>query len=49
MAESEGIFLDPTYTGKVFSGLVGNVRAGRIPAGSSVLFVHTGGATALLS
>lgn len=49
MAESEGIFLDPTYTGKVFSGLVGNVRAGCIPAGSSVLFVHTGGATALLS
>lgn len=49
LARAEGIFLDPTYTGKVFAGLVGNVRAGTIPAGSTVLFIHTGGATALLA
>ena len=49
LARAEGIFLDPTYTGKVFAGLVGNVRAGVIPAGSTVLFIHTGGAAALLA
>lgn len=49
LARDEGIFLDPTYTGKVFAGLVGNVRSGAIPAGSTVLFVHTGGAAALLA
>lgn len=49
LAESEGIFLDPTYTGKVFAGLIGCVQSGRIPKGSRVLFIHTGGAAALLA
>ncbi|HBR1311106.1 TPA: D-cysteine desulfhydrase family protein [Klebsiella quasipneumoniae subsp. quasipneumoniae] len=49
MASKEGIFLDPTYTGKVMSGLIGHVKKGLIPSGSRVLFVHTGGATALLA
>lgn len=49
VARSEGVFLDPTYTAKVFAGLVGNVQSGRLPPSSRVLFVHTGGSTALLS
>lgn len=49
MASREGILLDPTYTGKVMSGLFGEVESGRIPPGSRVLFIHTGGATALLA
>jgi D-cysteine desulfhydrase len=43
VAEAEGLFLDPTYTGKAFHGLLREVHAGRIPRGSRVLFVHTGG------
>ncbi len=43
VAESEGLILDPVYTGKAFHGLLSEVRAGRIPRGSRVLFVHTGG------
>ena len=43
IAEEEGLFLDPVYTGKAFHGLIHEVEAGRIPRGSRVLFVHTGG------
>lgn len=49
LAQHEGVFLDPTYTGKVFAGLTGCVKRGQIPQGSRVLFIHTGGATALLA
>ncbi|MDV3189726.1 MAG: D-cysteine desulfhydrase family protein [Sweet potato little leaf phytoplasma] len=49
VASREGILLDPTYTGKVMSGLIGQVESGQIALGSRVLFVHTGGATALLA
>ncbi|MBP0598848.1 D-cysteine desulfhydrase family protein [Herbaspirillum sp. LeCh32-8] len=49
LARAEGIFLDPTYTGKVFAGLIGEVEKGAIPKNSRVLFVHTGGSTALLA
>ncbi|NBV82639.1 D-cysteine desulfhydrase [bacterium] len=42
-ARKEGLFLDPTYTGKAFSGLIDLVQTGMIPAGSTVVFVHTGG------
>ena len=47
MAESEGILLDPVYTGKAMAGLREMVARGEIPAGSKVLFWHTGGTPAL--
>jgi D-cysteine desulfhydrase len=43
LARSEGILLDPVYTGKVMAGLIGLARAGELRAGECVLFVHTGG------
>lgn len=43
IAKKEGLFLDPVYTGKSFSGLLGYIRSGKIPKGSKVCFVHTGG------
>jgi D-cysteine desulfhydrase family pyridoxal phosphate-dependent enzyme len=43
LARLEGIILDTTYTGKALAGLIGLVRGGDIPQGSSVVFVHTGG------
>ncbi len=48
-ARHEALLLDPVYTGKAMAGLVAHVRAGRIPAGSRVLFLHTGGLPALFA
>lgn len=42
-ARTDAIFLDPVYSGKAFSGLVGEVRAGRLPSDAVAVFVHTGG------
>ncbi|MFC1776994.1 1-aminocyclopropane-1-carboxylate deaminase/D-cysteine desulfhydrase [Pseudomonadota bacterium] len=43
-ARSEGILLDPCYTGKAFIGMNREIEKGTIPRGSRVLFWHTGGA-----
>ena len=48
-ARLEGLLLDPVYTGKAMAGLIAQVRAGRIAAGSRVLFIHTGGLPALFA
>jgi L-cysteate sulfo-lyase len=42
-ARTEGIVLDPTYTGRAMAGLVGAVAAGRIRPGERTVFLHTGG------
>ena len=47
LARTEGVLLDPVYTGKAIAGLIDCVRRGSIPAGSSVLFIHCGGSPAL--
>ena len=44
MAEKEGIFLDPVYTGKAFAGLVRMARQGAFAPDENVLFLHSGGA-----
>lgn len=49
LARREGILLDPIYTGKAAAGLFADARAGRIPRGARVVFVHTGGQPALFS
>lgn len=44
MIEREtGIPLDPVYTAKALFGLMDQIKAGKFPAGSTVLFLHTGG------
>ena len=48
-AHHEALLLDPVYTGKTMAGLIAQVRAGRIAAGSRVLFIHTGGQPALFA
>lgn len=45
LARKEGILVDPVYTGKAFAGMIADIREGRIPKGSDVLFLHTGGST----
>ena len=48
-ARSEGILLDPVYTGKAMAGLIAMVRRGEIDPGERVLFWHTGGTPALFA
>jgi D-cysteine desulfhydrase len=47
LAQSEGILLDPVYTGKQMAGLIGLVREGFFAPDDKVLFLHTGGSPAL--
>ncbi|MBU3739459.1 MAG: D-cysteine desulfhydrase [Rhodoferax sp.] len=47
LARTEGILLDPVYTGKIMAGLIGLVRQGRFPPGERELFIHTGGLPSL--
>ncbi|MCL6454193.1 MAG: D-cysteine desulfhydrase [Alicyclobacillus sp.] len=47
MAKTEGILLDPVYTGKAMAGLIGLSRSGFFRREDKVLFVHTGGSPAL--
>jgi D-cysteine desulfhydrase family pyridoxal phosphate-dependent enzyme len=46
-ARTEGLVLDPVYTGKAMAALITRVRDGRIGATDTVVFWHTGGAPAL--
>jgi L-cysteate sulfo-lyase len=48
-AETEGILLDPVYSGKGMAGLVDLVRKGFFPDGSNVVFLHTGGQAGLFA
>lgn len=49
LARSEGLFVDPCYTGKGFTGMMDLIETEKIPAGSNVLFIHTGGTPGLYS
>lgn len=47
LARTEGILLDPVYSGKAMAGLMDLARKGYFPEGGNVLFLHTGGSPAL--
>ena len=49
MAEQEGIFLDPVYTGKAFAGLLEMVHEGAFSDRDNILFLHSGGAGGLFA
>jgi 1-aminocyclopropane-1-carboxylate deaminase/D-cysteine desulfhydrase-like pyridoxal-dependent ACC family enzyme len=49
MAQTEGILLDPVYTGKAMAGLLDLIRRGEIGPNETVLFWHTGGIPALFA
>jgi len=49
MAKTEGIFLDPVYSGKAFAGLLADIKKGMYPVGSQILFMHTGGTPGLFA
>jgi len=49
MAQTEGILLDPTYSGKAFAGLLHMVKQGEFTKNDQLVFLHTGGAPALFA
>ena len=49
MAQTEGILLDPVYSGKMTSGFLAHYAAGRWSSGSQVLLLHSGGTPALFA
>ncbi|MBD3665380.1 D-cysteine desulfhydrase [Sulfitobacter aestuariivivens] len=49
LARQEGILLDPVYSAKGMAGLIGMVREGFFKPSDKVLFLHTGGASALFA
>lgn len=49
LACTEGIFLDPVYTAKAFSGMLDLIEKGVVERGSTVIFWHTGGIQALFA
>lgn len=49
LARQEGLLLDPVYSAKGMAGLIGMVRADFFKPSDKVLFLHTGGASALFA
>lgn len=49
VARSEGVILDPVYTAKAMSGLIGHIREGRFRRDDTVLFLHSGGTPAVFA
>lgn len=47
LARTEGILLDPVYTGKAMAGLLDLIQRGYFRQDENVLFLHTGGSPAL--
>lgn len=48
-ARTEGVLLDPVYTGRAMAGLIDMIRDGRLASADRVLFWHTGGSAALFA
>lgn len=48
-AESEGLLLDPVYTGRAAAGMIDLIRNGFFKKDETVLFWHTGGQPALFA
>jgi D-cysteine desulfhydrase len=49
LAETEGMLLDPVYTGRAFGGLLDLIAQGAFGRDETVLFWHTGGIPALFA
>ena len=49
LARTEGILVDPIYSGKALAGLIDHVRKGILGPDQTVVFIHTGGTPALFA
>jgi D-cysteine desulfhydrase len=43
VARTEGVILDPVYTGKAFHGMLKEIEHGCLSSANNIIFVHTGG------
>jgi D-cysteine desulfhydrase/L-cysteate sulfo-lyase len=48
-AHTEGLILDPVYTGKAAAGMIAHIREGRYSKDDVLVFVHTGGMPAVFT
>ncbi len=49
VAQTEGIFLDPVYSGKAMAGLIDLIKKERFKSIDTIVFIHTGGIPALFA
>lgn len=49
VARTEGVFLDPVYSGKCMAGLIDLIQKGAIGSDETIIFLHTGGWPALFA
>jgi 1-aminocyclopropane-1-carboxylate deaminase/D-cysteine desulfhydrase-like pyridoxal-dependent ACC family enzyme len=49
LARTEGILLDPVYTGKAFAGMLELIEKGGLGTNGPIIFLHTGGLPALFA
>jgi D-cysteine desulfhydrase len=49
VARTEGILLDPVYSGKAMAGLIDLIKQDVFESDQKVLFIHTGGTPALFA
>ncbi|NOZ06821.1 MAG: D-cysteine desulfhydrase family protein, partial [Chloroflexi bacterium] len=49
LAQTEGLFADPVYTGKALAGLIDRIRQGELTKDHTLIFLHTGGTPALFA
>jgi D-cysteine desulfhydrase len=49
LARTEGLLLDPVYTGKAMTGMLAVIRNGGLRPGEIPVFIHTGGAFGLMA
>jgi D-cysteine desulfhydrase len=49
VARTEGILLDPVYTGRAMAGLIDLIRKGEFGKEETIVFWHTGGSAALFA
>jgi L-cysteate sulfo-lyase len=47
LGRTEGVLVDPVYSGKALGGLIHRIRAGEFAGTSDVVFIHTGGGASL--
>lgn len=47
LARTEGLLLDPVYSGKGMAGLIDLIRKGHFKSSDNVVFLHTGGSVGL--
>ena len=49
LARTEGILVDPVYTGKAFEGYLDRIKKGDFAGKEAVVFLQTGGSPAIFA